>query len=42
MKIYTFVMGLNENLKLSNKKLAKIFFKSIDYLFFISKNEKIL
>jgi len=40
IKIYTFVMGLNENLKLSNKKLAKIFFKSIDYLFFISKNEK--
>ncbi len=41
MKIYTFVMGLNENLKLNNKKLSRIFFKSVDYLFFISKNEKI-
>ena len=41
MKMYTFVMGLNENYKFKNKKLANIFFKRIDCLFFISKNEKL-
>lgn len=34
-------MGLNENYKFKNKKLENIFFKRIDCLFFISKNEKL-
>ena len=37
MKMYTFVMGLNENYKFKNKQLANIFFKRIDCLFLFLK-----
>ena len=41
VKVLVFVMGLNENFNYKNNTLRNVFFKNIDKLMFLSKNEQL-